>query len=110
MVNPENPSLSLQIAVKNTANNTVFYFAAPIAMEALMASTPAMETQALAGAWKSLDESMEVSVVVNDLPTVQIDAISQKLKAHNISFVATRELPNMPGQSVSYFSCKTVTN
>lgn len=67
MVNPENPSLNLQVAIKNTATNTVFYFTAPIAMEALMASTPAMDTQALAGAWKSLDDSMEVSVVVNGM-------------------------------------------
>ena len=47
---------------------------------------------------------------MSDLPTVQIDAISQKLKAHDISFVATREIPNMPGQTVAYYSCKTVTN
>ena len=75
MVNPENPSLNLQVAIKNTATNTVFYFTAPIAMEALMASTPAMDTQALAGAWKSLDDSMEVSVVVNGTCSLVIVAL-----------------------------------
>jgi len=110
MVNPSEASLKLQAAIKNPVTNAVFYFTIPINMECLMAQTPAMDINTLVAQWKSIDDSLEVSVVVNDLPTVDIEAIKSKLAAHSIAFVAQREVPGQEGQSVVYFSCKTVTN
>lgn len=68
-----------------------------------------MDVNALAAAWRSIDDSLEASQVVNDLPTVDIQAIQQKLNSRDISFVAQRDVGG-DGQTVSYFSCRTVTN
>jgi AP-1 complex subunit beta-1 len=65
MLNPADPALKIQAAIKNTATNAVFYFTIPINMECLMGPTPAMDVQALVAAWKSIDDSLEVSAVVN---------------------------------------------
>ena len=45
-----------------------------------------------------------------DLPTVDVSAITAKLAPHNIAFVAQRDVPGQEGQSVVYFSCRTITN
>jgi AP-1 complex subunit beta-1 len=108
MLNAAETNLNLQVAIKNTATGAVFYFTAPIGMEHLMGATPAMEIQNLITTWRSIDESLEASVVVNDLPTVDIEAVKAKLAPHNINFSAAKEV--QPGQHVVYFSCKTVTN
>jgi hypothetical protein len=108
MLNAAETNLNLQVAIKNTTSNAVFYFTAPIGMEYLMAATPAMEIQNLITTWRSIDEGLEASVVVNDLPTVDIEAVKAKLAAHDINFSAAKEV--QPGQHVVYFSCKTVTN
>jgi len=110
MLNPADPALKIQAAVKNNATNAVFYFTIPINMEYLMAPSPAMDVQALVAAWKSIDDSLEVSAVVNNLPTVDVEAIKAKLSAHNVTFVAQRDVPGQDGQFVVYYSCKTVTN
>ena len=65
MVNPSETNLSVQAAVKNTATNAVFFFNIPVAMEGLMVPGIVMEVQALAAAWRSIDDSQEVSQVVN---------------------------------------------
>jgi hypothetical protein len=65
MVNPAESTLTVQAAVKNAANNTVFYFVIPVALEALMVPGVNMDVQALVAAWKSIDDSLEVSIVVN---------------------------------------------
>lgn len=65
MVNPSESNLAVQAAVKNTATNAVFFFTIPVALDALMVPGIVMEVQALAAAWKSIDESQEVSQVVN---------------------------------------------
>ena len=110
MLNLDNPSLVLQVAVKNMATNAVLYFAAPVDMSILFKPTQAMEVQALVAAWKGIDDSLEVSVVINDLPTVNVEAIKAKLGSKNISFVAQRDVPGQEGQIVLYFNCQTVTN
>jgi AP-1 complex subunit beta-1 len=68
MLNPADPALKIQAAIKNTATNAVFYFTIPINMECLMGQTPPMDVQALVAAWKSIDDSLEVSAVVNSKP------------------------------------------
>jgi len=110
MLTTDNPNLLLQVAVKNIATNAVLYFTVPVAMDTLFSASPAMEVQALVNAWKSIDDTMEVSIVINDLPSVNIEAIKSKLTSKNISFVAQRDVPGQDGQIVLYFSCKTVTN
>ena len=65
MVNPQDVSLNVQAAIKNMTNGEVFYFAIPLAMEALFAPKPPMEVGNLVAAWKSIDESLEVAAVVS---------------------------------------------
>ncbi len=64
MINVQDTSLQVQAAIKNMANNTVFYFVIPIDVEALLQSAPAIDVNTFAGSWKSLDENSEVSVVI----------------------------------------------
>ena len=51
------------------------------------------------------------SIVLTDLPTVDIEAIKAKLAAKDIAFVAKRDVPGQEGQQVAvYFCARTVTN
>lgn len=45
-----------------------------------------------------------------DLPTADAEVIQKKLNSKDICFVANREVPGQEGQTVSFFSCRTVTN
>eukprot|EP00607_Mallomonas_marina_P007561 CAMPEP_0182418690 /NCGR_PEP_ID=MMETSP1167-20130531/3057_1 /TAXON_ID=2988 /ORGANISM="Mallomonas Sp, Strain CCMP3275" /LENGTH=873 /DNA_ID=CAMNT_0024593001 /DNA_START=220 /DNA_END=2841 /DNA_ORIENTATION=+ len=110
MVNPAEPSLQVQAAMKNVATGAVFYFTLPVALEAIMVPSAGMDVQALVNAWKSIEDALEVSIVVNDLPTVEIEAIKEKLGAKDIAYVAQRDVPGQDGQIVVYFSCRTMTN
>ena len=65
MLNPSEFSLNLQVAVKNIATNAVFYFGIPVSMEALFTPNATMDVNTLASTWKGLDESLEVSQIVN---------------------------------------------
>jgi hypothetical protein len=64
-VNAQETSLSLQAAIKNLATNSVFYFAIPISLECLFAGGAGMELNSFVAAWKGIEESLEVSAVVN---------------------------------------------
>jgi len=110
MLNIENPKLILQVAVKNMATNDVVYFAVPVDMSLLFKPTEPMDVQALVNAWKSIDDNDGISVVINDIPNVQIEVIKSKLTSKNIAFVAQRDVPGQEGQIVLYFNCQTVTN
>ena len=44
------------------------------------------------------------------MPSTDPEVIQQKLTAKNICFVANREVPGQEGQTVSFFSCRTMTN
>jgi AP-1 complex subunit beta-1 len=63
MLNPADPALKIQAAIKNAATGAVFYFTIPINMEHLLGQAPPMDVQALVAAWKSIDDSLEVSAV-----------------------------------------------
>lgn len=65
MLNPADPALKIQAAIKNPVTGAVFYFTIPVNMEYLMGQAPPMDVQALVAAWKSIDDSLEVSAVVN---------------------------------------------
>lgn len=110
MYNPQDTTGAVQAAIKNMATNAVFYFSVPIAMECCFTASPAMDVQSLVGAWKGMDESMEVSALVNDLPTTDLAAIKAKLEAKNVMFVVKRDIPGQEGQTAVYYSAKTVTN
>ena len=53
----------------------------------------AMDIGALAAGWKGIEESQEVSVLVNDMPTADQDAVRAKLAAHDVVFVTKRDMP-----------------
>lgn len=110
MYNPQDSTGAIQAAIKNLASNTVFYFTIPVPMEAVFAPGAGMEVQALVAAWKAIEDSMEVSSLVNDLPSVDIEVIKAKLGARDIAFVAKRDVPGQEGQQAVYFSARTVTN
>jgi len=65
MHNPADVSGGIQAAIKNLASNNVFYFNIPVSLEVVFAAGAAMEVGALAAAWKGIEESLEVSTLVN---------------------------------------------
>ena len=99
----------LQIAFKNADTGAVFYGAAPVDFDALWAPDGAMDRGAFIANWKAIDDSLETSSTVPDLPTgASIEAASAKLSARNAHYVARRAVPNQPaGTEVAYFSIKT---
>lgn len=44
------------------------------------------------------------------MPSTDVDVIKAKLSSHDIGFVAKRDIPDGSGQSVAYFTAKTITN
>merc|ERR1712228_43007 len=58
---------------------------------------------------KGIDEKNELYGTISDLPTVDIDAITKKLGANRVFFIARRPVPNS-NQEVVYFSMKSLTN
>ena len=65
MHNPADVSGGIQAAIKNLASNNVFYFNIPVSLEVVFAAGASMEVGALAAAWKGIEESLEVSTLVN---------------------------------------------
>lgn len=53
--------------MKNLSTNTVFYFVIPIDFETLLVSGAVMDVPGFAAAWKGLDETTEVSVVIKGI-------------------------------------------
>lgn len=45
-----------------------------------------------------------------DLPSVDVETIKSKLRAHDVAFVATREIPGQQGQIAAFFSAQTGNN
>ena len=106
---PANPQV--QVAIKNMATSSVFYFAANFNLEALFSADGTMERSAFIESWKSIDDRNELYGTVSDLPpaSVDIDTVINKFKANNVFFIARRPVPNAEGQEVVYFSMRTVT-
>lgn len=104
------PSLQLQIAIKNMGTQAVFYFAMPISLDALLAPSGQIDKANFINAWKSIDDSMEVSSVVQDVPNPSADAVTQRFASKNILFIARRPSPGAPGQESAYFSAVTLTS
>ena len=110
MMGTTDPS-PIQVAIKNMTTNAVFYFNVPILLEALFVSGGVpMEVQDLVSTWKSMDESSEVSMIVNDLPSSDVEIVKKKLISNDIAFVVQRDVPGQDGQVVVYFSTKTISN
>mmetsp|Transcript_4652 Transcript_4652/g.6090 ORF Transcript_4652/g.6090 Transcript_4652/m.6090 type:complete len:923 (-) Transcript_4652:252-3020(-) len=110
MVGQGPPSLEIQAAIKNMSSGSVFYFRMNINFEAILSPDGQLDRQSFINAWKSIDDSRETYCTVTDMPTVNVESISQKLSSTNIFYIARREVPNMQGQEVVYFSTKTMTN
>ncbi|KAG7342942.1 Armadillo-type fold [Nitzschia inconspicua] len=104
-------SPQVQIAIKNMATGTVFYFAVNFNLEALFSPDGTMERAAFIESWKSIDDRNELYATVSDLPpsSVDIDNVINKFKAYNVFFIARRPVPNAEGQEVVYFSMRTVS-
>jgi AP-1 complex subunit beta-1 len=103
-------SPQIQVAIKNMATGSVFYFAVNFNLEALFTADGTMERSTFIEAWKSIDDRNELYGTVSDLPpsSVDIDTVINKFKANNVFFIARRPVPNAEGQEVVYFSMRTV--
>eukprot|EP00596_Hydrurales_sp_CCMP1899_P003477 CAMPEP_0119043190 /NCGR_PEP_ID=MMETSP1177-20130426/18853_1 /TAXON_ID=2985 /ORGANISM="Ochromonas sp, Strain CCMP1899" /LENGTH=850 /DNA_ID=CAMNT_0007010739 /DNA_START=57 /DNA_END=2608 /DNA_ORIENTATION=+ len=97
MVDPQDATLQVKAAIKNMATGDVFYFAVPLSLEALFASKAPMEVTTLVAAWKEIDAREEVSEILNDVPTIDIERIKSKLLISEIKFVAKRDVPDANG-------------
>ncbi len=97
------PGATVQAAVKNMSTGDVVYFHIPIMAEALFVAGPEMATNAFAGQWKAMTD--EASIVVNNVPTTDIEAVKQKFSSNNLTFIASRPIPNTD-QTAVYFAGK----
>eukprot|EP00904_Undaria_pinnatifida_P012779 jgi/Undpi1/8631/HiC_scaffold_25.g11096.m1 len=100
-------SAPVQTALKNMQTGAVLYFNMPVdALGSLLARTGPMGRDQFLAAWKSVDDSQEVSKEVPGLPFGgDAQAVTRKLLERNIYFVAGREAP---GQQIAYYSFKVV--
>ncbi len=64
-LNSQESTLNLQAAMKNMQTNAVFYFLIPNTFENLLLPAAPLDISALVATWKSIDESQEVSTLVN---------------------------------------------
>eukprot|EP00980_Cylindrotheca_fusiformis_P010250 scaffold2277_cov137-Cylindrotheca_fusiformis.AAC.5 len=108
----QNASPQVQVAIKNMATGTVFYFAVIFNLEALFSPDGTMERASFIESWKSIDDKNELYATVSDLPasSVDIDSVISKFKMYNCFFIARRPVPNAEGQEVVYFSMRTTTS
>jgi len=106
-VAPGAPNLNVQAALKNMQTGTVVYCQATMTFPVLFGEDGMLEKGVFLNLWKGIDESKEVYSTVMDLPTVNIDAISQKFARNNIFHIAKRSVPD--NTEVAYYSIKTVT-
>jgi AP-1 complex subunit beta-1 len=110
MANPADGTGQIQAAVKNLSTNAVFYFTFAVEFDALSVAAAAPDVTTFAAQWKAADESQEASVVIKDLPTLDLSAIQSKLAARHISFVVNRDLPGQDGQKAVYYFARTLNN
>jgi AP-1 complex subunit beta-1 len=103
------PSPTVQAAVKNMTNGSVFYFNAAFPFEAMFTTDGALESSVFINSWKNIPDTNQILFTVQDLPSSDADAVIAKLGSANVSFIARRAVPTAPGQEAAYFSCKTLT-
>lgn len=58
-------TLNLQAAIKNMHTNAVFYFLIPNTFDALLVSSSPPDITAFVASWKSIEDSLEVSMLIN---------------------------------------------
>jgi len=104
-------SSQVQVAIKNMATKSVFYFAANFNLEALFSKDGTLERTTFIETWKNIDDQNELNSTISDLPvsSTDIEQVQAKFLTYNIFFIARRPVPNTVGQEVVYFSMKTVT-
>ena len=92
MVAPGAPNLNLQAALKNMQSSIVVYLQTTMDFSVLFGEDGQLEKGQFLQLWKSIDASKEVYATVMGIPTTNIDAITAKLKAKNIFFIARRSV------------------
>jgi len=97
---------TVQAAIKNMTTGEVCYFHVPISIEALFAAGAAVDAPTFAGQWKSMGEANEASVIVNNVTSTDPATVKAKFAAHNLAFVAERQIPGTD-QTAVYFAAKT---
>lgn len=106
--NSSDTTLQIQAAMKNLADGNVFYFVIPLEFDVFVVSSPPIELSQYAANWKAIEESEEASVVIKDLPTVDVEAIKSKLSQKEFSFVTIRDIPGQEGFRSIFFYGKLV--
>jgi len=101
----------VQVAIKNMAIGSVFYFAVNFNLEAMFAGDGALDRTTFIESWKNIDDRKEFYSTVAELhsSSCDIEQVQSKFKSNNIFFIARRPVPNAEGQEVVYFSMRTVT-
>lgn len=101
----------VQTAVKNMQTGAVLYFNIPVdALRTMLAPDGPMGRAQFLASWKSVNDSLEISKEVRDLPSGgDVQGTTQKLQGRNVFFVAARQAPGPAGpQQVAYYSFKLV--
>jgi AP-1 complex subunit beta-1 len=104
---------SLQVAVKNFGNNNVSYFLLPIALPAFLLPSSAfpdavLDPATLGASWVSIDDSLEVSSMVQNVRSSELNFIKSALGNSSLYYIADRPVPNTADQRFIYFSGQSV--
>jgi len=97
---------TIQAAIKNMGDGSVFYFAANLELECLFTPSGALERSAFINTWKGIPDTNELYSTVQ-LTSDNVDAAIATLGKKNVFFIARRPVPNALGQEVVYVSCAT---
>lgn len=101
-LNPTQNSPILQIAFKHGTN--IFYSQTDIPFQILFQENGALEKEPFLKLWKSIPEENERTAEFN-IKLTSADAAQKKLEAHNLFFVAKRQ---MNGQEFIYLASKVL--
>lgn len=105
VVNANQPSNLIKIAVKNNLSPDVFFFSAPVNFPVLFTEGGALERSAYLSMWKSIADANESTRDINLTgPSLDLDYLIRKLTSRNMFEIARRKVND---QDVVYLSVKT---
>ena len=112
-INPADQSGMVQVAMKNMSSNNVCYFSIPVGIAVVLKgnNNVSLDLNRLASCWKE-NESQEVSAIVNNIKSIDVEYLKDKLCSNNdnsINFVLKRDIPGADGQSAIYFASSSTS-
>eukprot|EP00611_Tribonema_gayanum_P002786 TRINITY_DN12105_c0_g1_i1.p1 TRINITY_DN12105_c0_g1~~TRINITY_DN12105_c0_g1_i1.p1 ORF type:complete len:907 (-),score=479.65 TRINITY_DN12105_c0_g1_i1:164-2884(-) len=97
------PAQPLQCAIKNMTTGAVIYFSVPMDVSNVLSADGQLDKATYLSYWKAISDALEVQSVITDAPGMDVKAVTAKLAARNIFFIAQRDAG---AAQVAYYSFK----